>query len=54
MLDGRALNGRFWVFAGALSDVEYVLTVTDTESGDTRSYFNPSGRLASIADVTAF
>ena len=28
-LDGRAVNGYFWIFYGALSDVEYTLTVTD-------------------------
>jgi hypothetical protein len=54
VLDGRAVNGRFWVFYGALSDVAYTLTVTDTETGQKRTYQNDRGRLASRADVEAF
>lgn len=54
VLDGRSLNDKFWVFYGALSSVEYTLTVTDTETGVTKSYKNPSGRLASVADTNAF
>ena len=54
VLDGQALNGKFWVFYGALSSVEYTLTVTDTQTGQTRTYKNPSGRLASVADTGAF
>jgi ELWxxDGT repeat protein len=54
VLDGRPLNGKHWVFYGALSSVEYTLTVTDTETGKTRTYHNPAGRLASGADTGAF
>lgn len=54
VLDGRPVNGKFWVFYGALSNVEYTLTVTDTQTGAQRSYFNPAGRLASVADTGAF
>ena len=54
VLDGRTLNGKFWVFYGALSDVEYTLTVTDTETGTVKTYTNPKGRLASVADTRAF
>jgi ELWxxDGT repeat protein len=54
VLDGRPVNGRFWVFFGALSDVEYTLTVTDTETGAVKTYTNPRGRLASVADTEAF
>ncbi len=53
-LDGRAVNGKFWVFYGALSNVEYTLTVRDTETGSVKTYFNPSGELASVADTSAF
>jgi hypothetical protein len=42
------------VFYGALSNVEYTITVTDTSTGKTRTYFNPSGQLASVADTAAF
>jgi ELWxxDGT repeat protein len=54
VLDGRGLNGHFWVFYGALSDVEYTLTVTDTLTGEVRTYDNPSGRFASVGDTGAF
>lgn len=54
VLDGRSVNGRFWLFYGALSNVEYTLTVTDTATGAVRTYHNPSGTFASVADITAF
>jgi hypothetical protein len=53
VLDGRSLNGQFWVFYGSLSTVEYVITVTDTETGASKTFFNPSGHLASVADIRA-
>jgi|SRR5688572_5032413 len=54
VVDGRAVNGRFWVFFGAMSDVEYTITVTDTESGASKTYENPRGQLRSVADTSAF
>jgi hypothetical protein len=54
VLDGRALNGHDWVFYGSLTDVEFDLTVTDTQTGASRAYHNPAGTLASRADVEAF
>ena len=54
MVDGRSVNGRFWLFGGALSDVAYTLTVTETATGKVRTYRNPRGRLASFADTNAF
>ena len=55
VLDGCTINDRFWVFAAATTDVEYTLRVTDTETGQTRSYFNPLGvASAAITDIDAF
>ncbi len=54
VLDGRSLNQAFWVFYGALSTVEYALTVTDVQTGLARRYVNPSGELASVADTDGF
>jgi len=54
VLDGRPVNGRWWVFYGALSNVAYRLTVTDTETGETAVYDNPSGSFASRGDTAAF
>ena len=54
VVDGRAFNEKFWVFYGALSNVEYTITVTDTLTGTVKTYFNPEGQLASVADTSAF
>jgi hypothetical protein len=54
VLDGRPVNGHFWVFYGALSDVEYWITVTDRTTGEKRQYHNPSGNLCGNADTRAF
>jgi hypothetical protein len=54
IVDGRALNGKFWVFYGALSDVEYTITVTDTQTGAIKTYHNPPGNISGGADTSAF
>ncbi len=55
VLDGCALNDRFWVFASGLTDVEVLITVTDTTDGRTRRYFNPLGKaFLPIQDTGAF
>jgi hypothetical protein len=54
VLDARTVNGRFWVFYGALSDVQYTITVTDTATGAVKTYTNAQGNLASVADTAAF
>ncbi len=53
-LDAREVNGRFWIFYGALSNVQYTITVTDMATGAVKTYENPDGTLASVADTTAF
>ena len=60
VLDGCGINGHFWVFAAATTDVEVTLRVTDTEAAGTgntgtREYFNPLGTAAAaITDTEAF
>ena len=55
VLDACAGFDRFWVFASGLTNVQVVITVTDTETGRVRSYFNPNGRaFAPVQDVQAF
>ena len=54
VVDGTAFNGKYWVFYGALTNVEYTITVTDTQTGAVKTYFNPFGNLASVADTAAF
>jgi hypothetical protein len=46
---------RFWVFAAATTNVEYTITVTDTEEQEVATYFKPQGPPApAITDTTAF
>jgi hypothetical protein len=54
VLDGRPVNGAFWVFYGGLSDVEYWITVTDSQTGRSRTYHNERGNLCGKADTSAF
>ena len=54
VLDGRPVNGRFWVFYGALSDVEYTIRVTDRTTNEVEEYHNTPGTLCGKADTNAF
>jgi poly(3-hydroxybutyrate) depolymerase len=55
VLDGCALNQRIWVFSAATTNVQYTLTVTDTVTGQFRTYQNPAGQAAAaLADTGAF
>ncbi len=54
MLDGRPVNGQYWFFFGALSDVEYAVRVRDTQTGAERTYTNPPGEICGQAHVDAF
>ena len=50
-----AAGPRYWVFAGGLTNVQVVLTVTDTSNGTTRTYTNPqTTAFAPIQDTDAF
>lgn len=54
VVDGRPFNGQFWVFCGALTDLEYDLEITDTLTGNVWRHHNPAGLLSSFADTAAF
>jgi len=54
VLDGRPVNGHWWVFHGGLTDVEYTLRVTDTVDDEVRTYHRPPDNLCGGADTTAF
>ncbi len=55
LLDGCALNQRYWIFAAGTTTAGITVTVTDTQAGRTRRYFNPLFRLfAPIQDTSAF
>ena len=53
VLDGTNNNGFYWVFYGALTNVEYEITIRDTETGFERKYINPPRNFASVGDTMA-
>ncbi len=54
VLDGTTINGHFWFFWGAMTDVQYTITVTDMETGAVRTYGGEQGIQKSGNDITAF
>ena len=55
VLDGCGINGRTWVLGAATTDLGYRIVVTDTVTGESRSYENEPGRPApAIVDTEAF
>ncbi len=55
VLDGCGLNGRYWVFAGGLTDTRVRITVNDTLREVVRQYTNPQGTpFKPVQDTSAF
>ena len=55
VLNGCAINNRYWVYAAGLTDVSVTMTVRDLRNGVERSWTNPLGkRFRPITDATAF
>jgi hypothetical protein len=54
LLDGRALNGKYWAFYGALSNVGYTVTIEDLVTGAQKVYHNRQGNVCGVADTGAF
>ena len=54
VLDGRAINGHFWVFYGSMTDVAFTLTVTDTTTNAQKVYTSAQGTNGSLSDTSAF
>jgi len=53
VFDACEINDRFWVFAGGLTNVEYTLTVTDTNTGAQKTYNAPAAS-PEIIDTSSF
>lgn len=51
ILDGTAISGKLWVIYGGLTSLKYSVVITDTTTGDQRTYTNPP---ESGADFFAF
>jgi hypothetical protein len=55
VLDGCAINGHYWVFAAASTDVEYDVTVTDLATTRTFAFGNQLGvPAAAVGRIDAF
>ena len=55
VLDGCAINQRTWVLGASTTDLGYRIGVTDTVTGESRSYVNEPGQPApAIVDTEAF
>ena len=55
VLDGCAVNDRFWVFAASTTDLGYLIRVEDTVSGEVKEYrAEPGAPAAAITDMEAF
>jgi len=55
VLNGCGFNNRYWVFSAAVTNVEFTLTVRDTEADVTKTYTNTLGVSApAITDTDAF
>jgi hypothetical protein len=55
VLNGCSINGQWWVFSAATTNVFYQLYVTDVQSGETKIYFNYQGPPApAVTDTSAF
>ena len=55
VLNGCGLGGHYWVFAGGLTNVNVVMTVTDTQTGAMQTYINPPNTtFQPIQDTNAF
>ena len=55
VLNGCPVSNTYWVFSAAATDVEYTITVTDTLTGTTKSYFHAGGSAApAVTDTNAF
>lgn len=55
VLNGCGLNSRYWTFAAGLTDLEVILTVTDTLTASVRTYSNAAGvAFQPVQDTAAF
>ena len=54
VINGTAVNGRYWVFYGGLTDLEYTITVRETGTGRVRTYTKAPGSACGGFDTDAF
>lgn len=54
IVDGRAINGKYWLFHAGLTDLEYTLTVTEEATGRVKTYSKAAGSACGGIDTSAF
>lgn len=55
VLNACGINSRYWVFYAATTNLELLITVTDTATGAVKFYFNPLNTAAPpVQDTSAF
>lgn len=55
VLDACSSTAHYWVFFAATTNVQFVVTVTDVQTGKVKSYLNPQGNSAdAVTDTGAF
>ena len=54
VVDGTKLDGHWWVYAAAATDVEWDLKIEDLVGKTTWSYVSELGERTSLADTRAF
>lgn len=53
VIDGTSVNEYYWLFFGSLTHQDFTVRVTDSASGEYRTYVSP-GQFCGGADTTAF
>ena len=51
ILDGRAINGHYWFYSGALTDLPYLIEVLDRTTETTTTFSNDRGDLCGFAEI---
>ncbi len=54
VLDGRSVNGHYWIALSTLTDDPLTLTVTDTVTGRSRAYRGAPGQPLAVVDRETF
>ena len=54
VFDGRARNGRHWVFLAGTTDLEFQVRITDNHTGTLRTYRKPRGSTCGVIDLQTF
>lgn len=54
ILDGRGINGQYWVFVGHVTDLIYDLTVTEVATDHSKTYHKDAGDQKGRSDTAGF